>query len=341
MASTDNSRSDESPSSAEHARGSDREAACEDAQTEGPELSGHAPGPVAELGGTSPVGCGCTSQKTEAAQEVPSGPIILLDPPIEAPNYDAEREPADAAGRIDAGGPEAATSSATVLDAVGEATSADLSVVTDAPEGNLSPALPSKTAGDLVLAAETPSPLDDPGQVEKDADPPSEGVTQDLSISDAGNHDPSNRRQGERVGNGDGSIRKYRPRLQRQSIPAPSKKVAALVKDSEPSTGTLEATLLLSFLPGGWGLELSVLLSRADGMPENLDVRTGPSISRRMQSTKSCSSRFTWRRQILSTRASLRKRRTLLFGDGSGLRAICMPFPIGPVFRDLQACRGF
>lgn len=71
------------------------------------------------------------------------------------------------------------------------------------------------------------------------------------------------------------SGQKYRPRLRPSASPtAPSTPKTSQTR-SQPEAGTLEAGLLLTFLPGAWGISLSVLLSRADGMPETLDVRVG------------------------------------------------------------------
>jgi hypothetical protein len=65
----------------------------------------------------------------------------------------------------------------------------------------------------------------------------------------------------------------YRPRLGPR--PAPSPRPAAPESEQERTGGSLEAILLLTFLPGDWGISLAVLLGRADGMPENLEVRVG------------------------------------------------------------------
>ena len=64
-------------------------------------------------------------------------------------------------------------------------------------------------------------------------------------------------------------IPRYRPRLR----PPPPRTAAASPESSDPAPGTLEAMYLISFLPGGWGLSLSVLLGRVDEMPEHLNIR--------------------------------------------------------------------
>jgi hypothetical protein len=68
-------------------------------------------------------------------------------------------------------------------------------------------------------------------------------------------------------------ISKYRPRLGPRSVT--SLRPAAVQTEQEPTGGSLEAILLLTFLPGDWGISLAVLLGRADGMLENLEVRVG------------------------------------------------------------------
>ena len=68
-------------------------------------------------------------------------------------------------------------------------------------------------------------------------------------------------------------ISKYRPRLGPR--PAPPPRPAAARTEQEHAGGSLEAILLLTFLPGDWGISLAVLLGRADGMPERVDVRVG------------------------------------------------------------------
>jgi len=68
-------------------------------------------------------------------------------------------------------------------------------------------------------------------------------------------------------------ISKYRPRLGPR--PAPSPRPAAPQTEHEHTGGSLEAILLLTFLPGDWGISLAVLLGRADGMPGHVEVRVG------------------------------------------------------------------
>lgn len=68
-------------------------------------------------------------------------------------------------------------------------------------------------------------------------------------------------------------VSKYRPRLHPRSAPSP--RPAAVQAERDQTGGSLEAILLLTFLPGGWGISLAVLLGRADGMPENLEVCVG------------------------------------------------------------------
>jgi hypothetical protein len=79
--------------------------------------------------------------------------------------------------------------------------------------------------------------------------------------------------QTEARANGPEPIAKYRPRLRPRRTPLP--RPVPVQTEQEQASGTLEAILLLTFLPGNWGISLAVLLGRADGMPENLDVRVG------------------------------------------------------------------
>lgn len=68
-------------------------------------------------------------------------------------------------------------------------------------------------------------------------------------------------------------ISKYRPRLGPRAAPSP--RPAAAQTGQEQTGGSLEAILLLTFLPGDWGISLAVLLGHADGMPDNVEVRVG------------------------------------------------------------------
>jgi hypothetical protein len=70
-----------------------------------------------------------------------------------------------------------------------------------------------------------------------------------------------------------GAPLKYRPRLREPTKPASSSGTAR--GTGEQAAGSLEAILQLSFRPGSWGIATSVLLTRADGMPEELDAEIG------------------------------------------------------------------
>jgi hypothetical protein len=59
-------------------------------------------------------------------------------------------------------------------------------------------------------------------------------------------------------------VSKYRPRLGPR--PAPSPRPAAAETEQEQTGGSLEAILLLTFLPGDWGISLAVLLGRTETM---------------------------------------------------------------------------
>lgn len=69
------------------------------------------------------------------------------------------------------------------------------------------------------------------------------------------------------------AVSKYRPRLRPRT--APPSRPAAVWKEQEQTAATLEAILLLTFLPGNWGVSVSMLLTRADEVPESLEVRVG------------------------------------------------------------------
>jgi hypothetical protein len=69
-------------------------------------------------------------------------------------------------------------------------------------------------------------------------------------------------------------ISKYRPRLRARPAAAAPRSAAAQL-EQEQTGSALEAILLLAFLPGDWGISLAVLLSRADGMSDKLEIRVG------------------------------------------------------------------
>ena len=77
------------------------------------------------------------------------------------------------------------------------------------------------------------------------------------------------------VANRPGEIPRYRPRLRSPPAQTPPRPPTASSGPADSPAGTLEASYLITFLPGGWGLEVSVLLGRAEGMPENLNVLAG------------------------------------------------------------------
>lgn len=70
-----------------------------------------------------------------------------------------------------------------------------------------------------------------------------------------------------------GTPSKYRPRLREQTRSANA--VDTSRSTGQQTAGSLEAILMISFQPGGWGIATSVLLTRADGMPEEIDTDIG------------------------------------------------------------------
>ena len=72
-----------------------------------------------------------------------------------------------------------------------------------------------------------------------------------------------------------GKAPRYRPNLRPPPAQAPPREASASPKSPDSSRGTLEALYRISFLPGGLGLTISVLLGRVDGMPESLNVDAG------------------------------------------------------------------
>ena len=93
-------------------------------------------------------------------------------------------------------------------------------------------------------------------------------------IADASS-DHSQGKPGRQASDGPRQILRYRPRLRPPPAQAPSRAKTASPESPDSPAGTLEALYLITFLPGGWGLDVSVLLGRVDGMPENLNVRAG------------------------------------------------------------------
>jgi len=72
------------------------------------------------------------------------------------------------------------------------------------------------------------------------------------------------------------ALAKYRPRLGTRPGPRASASIKVRPEKGtrqEPTTGTLEAELLLSVQPGGWGILLAVLLRRPDGIAEEVTIR--------------------------------------------------------------------
>jgi len=69
------------------------------------------------------------------------------------------------------------------------------------------------------------------------------------------------------------SAPKYRPRLRERSNTSAHTRPTPDSGAGSSAPGTLQAELLLTFQPGGWGISLSVLLRRAEAMAEEMTVR--------------------------------------------------------------------
>jgi len=66
---------------------------------------------------------------------------------------------------------------------------------------------------------------------------------------------------------------RYRPRL-RERTAGPSASSNSSLRGNA-GAGSMDADLMLAFQPGGWGIALSLLLRRSDGMPEETAFRVG------------------------------------------------------------------
>ena len=71
--------------------------------------------------------------------------------------------------------------------------------------------------------------------------------------------------------------RKYRPRLApRVSDKRPTQPPTDAFNKAGAARGPLDAELVVAFQPGGWGIQLALLLRRAPDMPEYLPILFGP-----------------------------------------------------------------
>lgn len=69
---------------------------------------------------------------------------------------------------------------------------------------------------------------------------------------------------------------RYRPRLkERRLAPVPPAPERPPLAERLPASPALEADLVLTFRPGGWGMDLSLLLRRPEGMPDQIAVTFG------------------------------------------------------------------
>ncbi|RWP67754.1 hypothetical protein [Mesorhizobium sp.] len=68
---------------------------------------------------------------------------------------------------------------------------------------------------------------------------------------------------------------KYRPQLKERQADASQRSRPAVTAPVQFAGGSLEADLRLVFQPGDWGVELSILLSRPESSPDEVDVQLG------------------------------------------------------------------
>ncbi|RWQ74183.1 MAG: hypothetical protein EOS85_22170 [Mesorhizobium sp.] len=68
---------------------------------------------------------------------------------------------------------------------------------------------------------------------------------------------------------------KYRPQLRERQADASQRSRQAVTAPKQFAGGSLEADLRLVFQPGDWGVELSILLSRPESSPDEVDVQLG------------------------------------------------------------------
>lgn len=203
--------------------------------------------------------------------EAPSSPSGLPEPPDHTPEHD----------------PEIRESRATTAEAPPVSEPASGAIRPEEPCADPGGGQPSpiKIDYDGDVASQIPRDKDDVGAFATsttiyptgDADPASSVDFSNSGVTERsrGQDRLSERQQDQQPIDTERNIQRYRPRLRSRRTPATTTATAASSKPSPPQTGPLEAALLLTFLPGEWGISLSVLLSRADGMPECLDVRVG------------------------------------------------------------------
>ena len=98
----------------------------------------------------------------------------------------------------------------------------------------------------------------------------------------------------------------------------------------------------ISFLPGGLGLSVSVLLGRVDGMPESLNVEAGGDSIPFLAIDETLYEPIQpLNAETSLPRASLRRPKETPRTVGSGLHATCMHFRNEQALRDSSAFPGF
>ena len=215
---------------------------------------------------------------TAREEEVPTGPSESIKPiPAPAPSDQARDNHQEASATVDGAAETSAPSSPHPV--------APATAPVSGPAADPPPAPPSVTTGGPDLSSPATPSADGEGGQEgqqsppwaEDASAPSDPAPLDRdrpSIGDA-TSDQSEGKPDRKASSSSGKVQRYRPRLRRPPAQAPSKAAGPSPEPSQPVAGTLEAGYLLTFLPGEWGLSMSVLMSRIEGMPEVLDVRAG------------------------------------------------------------------
>ena len=217
-------------------------------------------------------------------EATPSSPAELVEPANEAADQDREVDQEASETAIEDGEPS--TQSPPISTA--HADDPKLEPIEDPPAGSIDDPLPAPPfdteEGTNGASAIAPLPniggdLDDLQPVHETEDACSqraaESTDRGLKTDREGSTKQSVRRHERGSPDGPSTIPRYRPRLRPPPVQAQSRTAAPSPGSPNSPPGTLEAMYLISFLPGGWGLSVSVLLGRVDGMPENLNIRAG------------------------------------------------------------------
>ena len=321
----------------------DADVGIRDSSAQGAPVASEVPGE------TAPAPCIPFLPESIPPEEAPSAPAELVEPVKQPAERDREVGQASSETAIEAGEPS--TQFPPISIAPGD--DPKLEPTRHPPPGSNDdpPGVPPSDAEEETVEASAIAPLPDVAD-DLDAVQPAQETECPSSQGTTGSndHDPNTNRDGSRkqsVGiqdrespDGQGKIPKYRPRLRPPPVPTPSRTAAPSPDSPNSPPGTLEAMYLISFLPGGWGLSVLVLLGRADGMPENLNIIAGGDFFPCMRSMRIYSNRFSHQTTTYLLKASLQKQKEILYVDGSGLHATFMPFHSDQEFLALLACHG-